>query len=89
LAKSTKDRLFAIIRKTADEGKYTSDTIYRHLGDGIYEFKAQTSRLYSFNDDRRIILTHGGKKPSSVVKDRDKAVRVREWYEAWKGEKQK
>jgi hypothetical protein len=57
LAKATKDRLFAVIKKTADEGKYTSEEIYRHIGDGIYEFKAQTSRLYSFNDGRRIILT--------------------------------
>jgi hypothetical protein len=82
----TKNRLFAIIRKTADEGKYEEEEIYRHIGEGIWEFKAQTARIYSFCDARRIVLTHAGYKPNKnmVKPERDKAVAIRDQYDVWK-----
>jgi Phage derived protein Gp49-like (DUF891) len=86
--REVKNRLFAIIKKTADEGAYTSEEIYRHVGNGIYEFKAQTARVYCFMAGNRIVLTHGAVKPKSVVKDRSRAEQVREEYEDWKGQDQ-
>lgn len=83
-----RNRLFAIITKTAEEGKYEDEDIYRHLDEGIWEFKAQTARLYSFNDGRRIILTHGGRKPNKVNADRQRAIDTRKLYEQWKRTKQ-
>jgi putative component of toxin-antitoxin plasmid stabilization module len=77
-------RIFAIVRKTADVGKYEEEEIYRHIGQGIWEFKARTVRLYAFSDGKQIILTHCGLKPKSVNNDRDKAMRVRDGWEAWK-----
>ncbi|HEX3109312.1 MAG TPA: hypothetical protein VHU41_09480, partial [Thermoanaerobaculia bacterium] len=52
-------KLRQLLVKTADEGKITNKEFYRHIGDGIYEFKYRVSRLYSFNDGRRVVLTHG------------------------------
>ncbi|MEA2465149.1 MAG: Phage derived protein Gp49-like [Acidobacteriota bacterium] len=83
----TSNRLFAIIKKTADEGKYEEEEIYRHIGEGIWEFKAQTARIYSFCDGaRRIVLSHAGYKPNKnmVKPERDKAKAIRDQYEQWK-----
>lgn len=83
----TKNRLFAIIKKTAEEGKYEEEEIYRQIGEGIWEFKAQTARIYSFCDGaRRIVLTHAGYKPTKnmVTAERDKAVVILHQYEKWK-----
>ena len=84
LAKPVYNRIRHILERTADEGKYESEEIYRHIGDGIYEFKAQTARIYSFNDEKRIVLTHGATKPKRVDKERNVAVRVRSEYLEWK-----
>ena len=87
LNERTKNRLFAIIKKTAEEGKYEEEEIYRQIGEGIWEFKAQTARIYSFCDGaRRIVLTHAGWKPNKnlVKPERDKAVAIRAQYEEWK-----
>ncbi|MGZ5446041.1 MAG: type II toxin-antitoxin system RelE/ParE family toxin [Thermoanaerobaculia bacterium] len=83
----TRNRLFAIIKKTAEEGKYEEEEIYRHIGEGIWEFKAQTARVYSFSDGARcIVLTHAGYKPNKnmVKPERDKAIGIREQYDQWK-----
>ncbi|MEO8382934.1 MAG: type II toxin-antitoxin system RelE/ParE family toxin [Acidobacteriota bacterium] len=83
----TRNRLFAIIKKTADEGKYEEEEIYRQIGEGIWEFKAQTARVYSFNEGtRRIVLTHAGYKPhKNMVKvERDKALVIQHQYDEWK-----
>ncbi|HUP59215.1 MAG TPA: type II toxin-antitoxin system RelE/ParE family toxin [Thermoanaerobaculia bacterium] len=83
----TKNRLFGIIKKTAEEGKYEEEEIYRHIGEGIWEFKAQTARIYSFCDgSRRIVLTHAGYKPNKnmVKSERQKAVAIRHQYDEWK-----
>ena len=85
LAAPVHNRLRNILERTADDGKYTNEEIYRHIGEGIYEFKAQTARVYSFDDDRRIVLTHGATKPKSVVTERKVSVRVRGEYQDWKG----
>jgi hypothetical protein len=78
------NRMRNILERTANIGKYESEEIYRHIGDGIYEFKAQTARIYSFNDEKRIVLTHGATKPKKVVNERKVAVRVRSAYLEWK-----
>lgn len=82
---SVKNRLYAILQATINEGKYEDEEIYRLLGDGIWEFKAKTARVYSFNDANRIVLTHAGIKPKSVNTARAKAIAIREAYEEWKG----
>lgn len=82
----THKRMRKIITNTADVGKYTFEETYRHIGEQIYEFKARTARVYSFNDGRLIVLTHGGDKPKSVAADRAKAVRVRDDYLTAKGQ---
>lgn len=87
LNERTRNRLFAIIKKTAEEGKYEEEEIYRHISEGIWEFKAQTARIYSFNDGtRRIVLTHAGYKPgkSMVKPERDKALGIHAQYNHWK-----
>jgi hypothetical protein len=86
LDERSRKRLRAIVTKTAREGKYTSIEIYREIGDRIFEFKYKTCRVYSFDDDDRIILTHGGAKPKSVNRDRAVAVDVRAQYYEWKGQ---
>lgn len=78
-------RMYAILLTTITEGKYEDEEIYRSIGDGIWEFKAHSVRLYSFNDEKRIVLTHAGKKPANVNADREKAISIREQYLRWKG----
>jgi hypothetical protein len=88
LPTATYNKLRNILERTADEGKYTSIEIYRNLGEGIHEFKAHTARLYSFDDARRIILTHGADRPKShrgVINERTIAIRVMAEYQEWKG----
>ena len=88
LPTSTYQRMRSILERTADEGKYTSEEIYRHIGEGISEFKAHIARVYSFDDARRIVLTHGGNKPKSragVAAERKVALRVWAEYVEWKG----
>lgn len=85
LAPAVYKRLRGILERTANEGHYTEEEIHRYIGEGIWEFKAQTARLYHFNDALRIVLTHGGMKPKSVVNERKKALRIQNEYEEWKG----
>lgn len=83
------NRMYGILLTTIMEGKYENEEIYRSIGDGIWEFKAPSVRLYSFNDDKRIVLTHAGKKPTKVNADRDRAISIREQYLIWKKGSQK
>lgn len=78
-------RFHQLLVKTADEGKIRNEEMYKHIGDGIWEFKARTARLYCFDDERRIILTHGGKHTDRAVEERKKAGKIQVEYRAWKG----
>jgi len=80
-------RLRQLLVKTANEGKIRNPEMYKHIGDGIYEFKARTARVFSFNDGRRVVLTHGGERADRAVKERKQAKRVETEYLAWKGRK--
>ena len=87
---ATYRKLRSIVERTANEGKYTSTEIYNPIGNGIYEFKAHSARVYSFNDGQRIILTHGANKPKShagVIHEQKLSIRTRTEYNNWKGQK--
>jgi hypothetical protein len=77
-------RLRDLLVKTADEGKIRNDQMYDHIDDGIYQFKAKTDRVFSFDDGRRVILTHGSKRADRLTEERKKAVQVRNEYFNWK-----
>lgn len=81
-------RLRTLLVRTADEGKIRNREMYRSIDDGFYEFKADTTRLYSFDDGRRIVLTHGDKKRSDrAAEERKVAGRIKNEYFQWKGNK--
>src|SRR5688572_4539473 len=81
-------RLRGLLVRTADEGKIQNDEMYDHIGEGFYEFKVKTTRLYSFDDGRRVVLTHGDKKRSDrAVEERKKAGKIKEEYLSRKGSK--
>jgi hypothetical protein len=77
-------KLRQLLVKTAEEGKITNKEFYRHIDDGVYEFKFRVSRLYSFNHGRRVVLTHGAKKKSDrAVEERERACKIRVAYLEW------
>jgi hypothetical protein len=83
---ATQRRAKNLLTTTADSGKYQNEELYKNLGDGIWEFKPLGVRLFSFDDERRVVLTHGAKKPKKreYREHIDKAKGVREQYFAWK-----
>jgi len=79
-------RLRALLVRTADEGKIRNSEMYDSIDDGFFEFKVQTTRVYSFDDGRRIVLTHGDKKRSDrAVDERKIAGKIKNEYFEWKG----
>lgn len=64
-----------------DHGPIHNDRKSRHLGDGVYEFKADQGpgwRLYYFNSGKRTIVTHGSQKRNRRLSqeiERVKAIR--------------
>lgn len=81
-------RLRQFLVKTADEGKIRNDEMYKEIGDGVSEFKYRKARIYSFDDGRRIVLTHGGKHTDRAVDEKRVTGRIRIEYLAWKGRQQ-
>lgn len=77
-------RLRDLLVKTADGGKIRNDEMYDHIGEGIWQFKAKTDRIFCFDDGRRVILTHGGKRADRQAEQRKRAAQVRNEYFAWK-----
>lgn len=57
--------------------------------EGVSEFKYKTARVYSFDDGRRVVLTHGrdGKHLDRAVEQRKIAKRVWAEYIEWKERK--
>lgn len=91
---SDAERLFYLIKRTADEGVLQNNRHVRSLGDGIFEFKApNTARICFFYDkDVRslIICTHGftGKKGNEkkyIQRQIEKAVKIKKDYFGEKG----
>jgi len=74
-----------LLMKTADEGKIGNDQMYKHLGEGVFEFKFRTTRIYSFDDGRRIVLTHGDKRSDRAVGERKKVAIIKAEYLKQKG----
>jgi phage-related protein len=62
-----KQKLFPLLKYTADSGPVKNEQKFKSIGDGIFEFKGFQSRLFCFFDEGRIIiLTHG------CIKKRDR-----------------
>lgn len=52
--------LSAVLDETAKSGPPKNDSKFKHVKDGIYEFKSWKLRVFCFFDDNSIILcTHG------------------------------
>ncbi len=50
----------AVLDETAKSGPPKNDSKFKHVKDGIYEFKSWKLRVFCFFDDNSIILcTHG------------------------------
>jgi len=64
------------IQAVAKYVQYENQQTFRHVGDGIYEFKRKGYRLYAFYDDiqgqeQLIICTNGGSKNSKKEQNAD------------------
>ena len=78
---SIESRIKAISKYEHYENKIT----FRHVGDGIYEFKRPGVRLYAFYDeieglDHLILCTNGGKKNKRQNSDILKAKGIKKQY---------
>jgi putative component of toxin-antitoxin plasmid stabilization module len=79
LEKADRNRFKSIktrIRTIAEYDEYENPLTFRHLGDGIYEFKRPGLRLYAFYDaiDQfgcLILCTNGGTKNNPREQNRD------------------
>jgi|GEM_PF-6656612 len=61
--------------------------MYNNIGDGVSEFKYRNARIYSFDDGRRIILTHGyeGRHLDRAAEEKRATGRIKNEYVVWKG----
>lgn len=80
-------QLTARISRVADHHTYEHETIFNHVGDGIYEFKRPGIRLYAFydslgNDHHLILCTNGGTKNNKKEQNADitKAKQLKDRY---------
>jgi hypothetical protein len=55
-------KMIAVMQRMADTGQVHNTSKFRHLRDGIYEFKAQTARILCFFHQDYVICTHGTEK---------------------------
>lgn len=80
-------RLRQFLVKTADEGKIQNTELYKNIGDGVSEFIYRTTRIYSFDDGRRVVLTHGykGKHLDRSAGQKEMTRTIRNHYLAWIG----
>lgn len=75
------------IRVVADQETCINESIFKLVGDGVYEFKKSGMRLYAFKDcleghEHFILCTNGGKKNTPKEQDRDikKAESIKDRY---------
>ena len=85
LDKRAQIRFRNYFHKTRSEGLIDNVEHHRHLGDAVWEYKFETARIFSFHDftishQKRIILTHGAKKPKSYTGDIQHVINLRELY---------
>lgn len=67
LSATEQNKLVPLLHRTAEHGLPSNEQKFKHIGDGIYEFKGFQARLFCFFDKGRlIILTHG------CIKKRDR-----------------
>ena len=85
-------RLYALIKRTADNGVTHNKRHFNILGDGIFEFKGpNTGRIAFFYDENKLIIcSHGftGKKGNAdkfIKKQIEKAIEIKEAYFREKG----
>jgi len=63
LAESDQKKMLALLKRSADHGLPQNIEKFRHIRDGLYEFKTFGVRLFCFlQKGRIIILTHGALK---------------------------
>jgi hypothetical protein len=69
--------LQARVKAVAEHEKFENQLTFRHVGDGLYEFKRPGLRLYAFYDQlpglkpQLIIATNGGTKNTKKDQDSD------------------
>jgi len=67
LAESDQKKMLALLKRSADHGLPQNIEKFRHIRDGLYEFKTFGVRLFCFlHKGKMIILTHG------IIKKRQK-----------------
>ena len=79
------------IQTVAERDRYENEITFRHVGDGVFEFKRNGLRLYAFYDElpglqpQLIIATNGGTKNTKKDQEADisraKIIRIR-YHEA-------
>jgi phage-related protein len=86
---SSREKLWAILKRIAEHGHPRNIEKFRALGDGIFEIKSYQVRIHCFFEKgRMIILTHGfiKKSPKTPLSEIERAKRLRDVYKRWKGE---
>lgn len=68
------DAILTRIRSISNHPRYENQITFRHVGDGIHEFKRPGLRLYAFYDEidgrnQLILCTNGGSKNKQQQKD--------------------
>lgn len=86
---SSREKLWAILKRIAEHCPPRNIEKFRALGDGIFEIKSYQVRILCFFEKgQMIILTHGFIKKSSKTppSEIERAKRLRDIYKRWKGE---
>lgn len=79
LAESDQKKMLALLKRSADHGLPQNIEKFRHIRDGLYEFKTFGVRLFCFlHKGKMIILTHGAlkQKQKGDPEQYDKAFRL-------------
>lgn len=86
---SSREKLWAILKRIAEHGPPRNIEKFRVLGDSIFEIKSYHVRILCFFEKgQMIILTHGfiKKSPKTPPSEIERAKRLRYIYKIWKGE---
>lgn len=73
------------IQSISNHDRYENQITFRHLGDGVFEFKRPGIRLYAFYDgigdqEQLILCTNGGLKGKAQSRDLQLARRLKDEY---------
>lgn len=86
---SSREKLWAILKRISEHGPPKNIEKFRALGDGMFEIKSYQVRILCFFEKgQMIILTHGfiKKSPKTPPSEIERAKRLRDIYKRWKGE---